>query len=59
MLYKGIPQPWRGLILALSTLIAALIIIELVVGGSWVLFGGIVVLIGLEWWLVSYAKRQI
>ena len=59
MLYKGLPQPWRGWVLALSALIAVLFIIEIAVGWSWVLFGGIVVLVGLEWWLVSYAKKQI
>ena len=58
MLYKGLPQPWRGWVLALSVVIAALFILEIVVGFSWVLLGGIVVLIGLEWWLVSYAKRH-
>jgi len=59
VLYKGLPQPWRGWALVLSAVIAALFILEIVVGFSWVLFAGIVVLVGLDWWLVVHAKKQL
>ena len=59
MLYKGFPQPWRGLLLALSALIFALIIIQLVVGGSWAIFGIVLVLIAIQWWLSRYARKQM
>jgi hypothetical protein len=57
--YKGYPPPWRGWLLALSAVIVALIIFQISVGGGWVVFGILVVLVLFQWWLASYAKRQI
>jgi hypothetical protein len=57
--YKGFPQPWRGWLLALLALIFGLIIIQWVVGSSWVLFGVVLVLIGIQFGLARYARRQM
>ena len=59
MLYKGFPQPWRGLLLALTALIFALIILQFVIGGGLVLFGVVLVLIALQFGLPRYARRQM
>jgi hypothetical protein len=59
VLYKGFPQPWRGLLLALSGLIFALVIVQFVVGGSLAIFGIVLVLIAIQWWLSRYAGRQM
>ena len=59
MLYKGFPQPWRGLLLALTALIFALIILQFVIGGGLVLFGVVLVLIALQFGLARYARRQM
>ena len=59
MLYKGFPQPWRGWLLALSAVIFALIIVQFAVGGSWPLFGIVLVLIAIQFALARYARRQM
>jgi hypothetical protein len=59
VLYKGFPQPWRGWLLALSALIFALVILQFVIGGSLVLFGVVLLLIAIQWWLSRYARRQL
>jgi hypothetical protein len=59
VLYKGFPQPWRGLLLALSALIFALIIIQFVVAGSWAILGIVLVLIAIQRSLSRHARRQM
>ncbi|HEY6637273.1 MAG TPA: hypothetical protein VIZ61_06280 [Solirubrobacterales bacterium] len=59
MPYKGFPQPWRGWLLALLALVFGLIIIQWVVGGSWVLFGVVLVLIAFQFGLTRYARRHM
>ena len=58
MLYKGYPQPWRTWLLILIGLIFALIIVQLVTGGSWVLFVVVLALIAIQFGLARYARRQ-
>ena len=57
-MYKGYPQPWRTWLLVLSALIFALIIVQLVTGGAWVLFVLVVVLIVVQYGLARHARRQ-
>jgi hypothetical protein len=57
--YKGFPQPWRGWLQALVALIFALIIIQFAVGGSWVIFVIVLVLIAIQIGLGRYARRQM
>ncbi len=57
--FKGFPQPWRGWLQALAALIFALIVLQFVIGGGWVLFGIIVALIAFQFALASYARRQM
>jgi uncharacterized membrane protein len=57
-MYKGYPQPWRMWLLVLSALIFALIIVQLVTGGAWVLFVLVLVLVAVQFGLALYARRQ-
>ncbi len=57
-MYKGYPQPWRTWLLILSALIFALIIVQLVTGGAWVLFALVLVLVAVQYALGVYARRQ-
>jgi hypothetical protein len=57
-MYKGYPQPWRGWLLALTALIFAVIIVQLVTGGSWALFVVVLALIAIQYGLSRYARRQ-
>ena len=57
-MYKGYPQPWRTWLLVLSALIVALIIVQLVTGGSWVLCVVVAALILGQYALGRYARRQ-
>jgi Flp pilus assembly protein TadB len=57
-MYKGYPQPWRTWLLVLSALIFALIIVQLVTGGVWVLFVLVLVLVAVWYGLANYARRQ-
>jgi energy-coupling factor transporter transmembrane protein EcfT len=57
--YKGFPQPWRGWLLALLAVIFALIVVQWVVGGGWVLLGVVLVLIAIQFGLARYARRQM
>jgi hypothetical protein len=57
-MYKGYPQPWRSWLLILSALIVAVIILQLVTGGSWVLFVVVAALILGQYALGRYARRQ-
>ena len=59
MLFKGFPQPWRGWLLALSALIFALIILQFVIGGSYLLFGVVLALVAFQYWLSRRARRQL
>jgi hypothetical protein len=59
VLYKGFTQPWRGWLLALSAVIFALIIVQFAVGGSWPIFGIVLVLIAIQFALARYARRQM
>jgi hypothetical protein len=59
VLYKGFPQPWRGWLLALTALIFALIIAQFVIGGSYLIFGIVLVLIAIQFGLSRYARRQM
>ena len=58
MLWKGYPQPWRGWLSAVTVLIFALIIVQFVTGGSWVLFGVILALIAGQYGLARYARGK-
>ena len=59
MLYEGYPQPWRGLLLALTALVFALIIVQFVADpGGW-LFLVILALIAVQFALASYARKQL
>jgi uncharacterized membrane protein len=57
-MYKGYPQRWRTWLLVLSALIFALIIVQLVTGGAWVLFVLVLVLVAVQFGLALYARRQ-
>lgn len=57
-MYKGYPQPWRTWLLILSALVFALIIVQLVTGGSWVLFVVVLLLIAIQFGLARYARSQ-
>jgi uncharacterized membrane protein YjjP (DUF1212 family) len=57
-MFKGYPQPWRTWLLILSALIIAVIIVQLVTGGSWVVFVALAVLILIQYALARYARRQ-
>jgi hypothetical protein len=59
VLYKGFPQPWRGWLLALTALIFALIIAQFLIGGSYLIFGIVLVLIAIQFGLSRYARRQM
>ncbi|MGE5746975.1 MAG: hypothetical protein ACM33U_06930 [Solirubrobacterales bacterium] len=59
MLFKGFPQPWRGWLLAVTALIFALIILQFVIGGSYLIFGIVLVLIAIQYGLSRYARRQM
>ena len=58
-MYAGYPQPWRGWLLALTALIFALIIVQLVAGGSSALFVVIIVLIAIQFGLTQYVRRRM
>ena len=58
MLYKGYPQPWRTWLLILTALIFALIIVQFVASVGW-LFIVVLALIGLQYGLARYARRQM
>jgi hypothetical protein len=57
-MFKGYPQPWRTWLLILSALIIAVIIVQLVTGGSWVVFVALAVLILIQYALARYARGQ-
>jgi hypothetical protein len=57
-MFKGYPQPWRTWLLILSALIIAVIIVQLVTGGSWVVFVALAALILIQYALGRYARRQ-
>lgn len=57
-MYKGYPPPWRTWLLVLSALIFALIIVQLVTGGAWVLLVLVLVLVAVQYGLAQYARRQ-
>ena len=60
MPFKEYPQPWRGGLLALTVLIFAVIILQVILDiGSWVLVVVVFGLIALLWWLMRYAPKQM
>ena len=59
MLFKGFPQPWRGWLLAVTALIFALIIVQLVIGGGYLIFGIVLVLIAIQYGLSRYARSRM
>jgi hypothetical protein len=59
MFYKGYPQPWRTWLLVLTAVIVALFIVQIVTDTGWVLIVVLFALIGLQYGLARYARRQV
>ena len=57
-MYKGYPQPWRNWLMVLTALIVAVIIVQLLTGGSWVLLVAVLALVSIQYALARYARRQ-
>jgi Flp pilus assembly protein TadB len=57
-MYKGYPQPWRSWLMVLTGLIVAVIVVQLLTGGSWVLLVVVLALVTIQYALARYARRQ-
>ena len=57
-MYKGYPQPWRTWLMVLTGLIVAVIIAQLLTGGSWVFLVLVIALVAIQYALARYARRQ-
>jgi uncharacterized membrane protein YjjP (DUF1212 family) len=57
-MYKGYPQPWRTWLMVLTALIVAVIIAQLLTGGSWVFLVLVIALVAIQYALARYARRQ-
>ena len=57
-MYKGYPQPWRTWLMVLTALIVAVIIVQLLTDGSWVLLVVVIALVAIQYALARYARRQ-
>jgi hypothetical protein len=57
-MYRGYPQPWRTWLMVLTALIVAVIIVQLLTGGSWVLLVIVLALVTVQYALARFARRQ-
>jgi hypothetical protein len=57
--YADFPEPWRKWLQVLILVIVGLIVLQVVIGGGWVLFGIVLGLIAVEVALARYARRQM
>ena len=57
-MYKGYPQPWRTWLLILSALIVVLVLVQIITSTGWALIVVLFALVGIQFALARYARRQ-
>ena len=58
MPYGDFPEPYRRWLQLLTLVIVGLIVLSVVAGGGWVIFGIVIALIVFQFALGRYARRQ-